>query len=170
MMPTGPASLLSISVPGHAPLTAWIDVKPQAPALFTWQTGTTDSSKYAVAQHSDFSNVGKAGLFPQQSSSFTTPAKPGEVIVLYASGLGATSTSGTFGSIADKPYSVAGTVTATVGGTNAKVLYSGLVQGLADIYQINCQLPSSLPDGDVQIVVSVNGTLSASALVTIRNQ
>jgi len=50
-----------------------------SPGLFTFD------GKYLAAQHADYSYVGKPGLI---SGVTTTPAQPGEVIILWGTGLG----------------------------------------------------------------------------------
>src|ERR1035441_3001671 len=53
-----------------------------APAFFTIGGGA-----YVAAQHTDYSTVGAANLLPGMT---TTPAKPGETILLYGTGFGPT--------------------------------------------------------------------------------
>ena len=65
---------------------AKITLARAAPAFFMY---APQSNKYVAAQHADFSAVGQDGLFG--TSTRSTPAKPGEVIVLYGTGFGPTS-------------------------------------------------------------------------------
>ena len=52
-----------------------------APAFFLWQ------EKFAVATRPDFTWIGPPDLFP---GATTTPAKPGEIVILWGTGFGAT--------------------------------------------------------------------------------
>jgi uncharacterized protein (TIGR03437 family) len=71
-------------------------VVPASPEFFLWP-GTS----YIVAEHANGSLIGPIGLGPG-----STPAKPGETVVLYANGLGAVSgnvVSGSDGSLPRLP-------------------------------------------------------------------
>jgi uncharacterized protein (TIGR03437 family) len=78
------------------------------------------------------------------------PAQAGEALAIYGFGLGATSPSVDAGNAA--PFSPLARTTATaqvtVDGMPVQVLYSGLVPGLAGLYQVNFVLPAGLIAGD----------------------
>jgi uncharacterized protein (TIGR03437 family) len=120
-----------------------------------------------VAQHSDYSNVGKAGLFPNQSGSFTTPAKPGETIILYGTGFGPTNPAITPGIMTDKTYPISPLPTATIGGQPAQVQFAGLIATLSQIYQVNVTIPTNVGIGDQPLILNVNGTPSATGTITV---
>ena len=70
----------------------------------------------------------------------TNPARRGEVISVYATGLGALRTQG--------PLSVTVTpVTGSVGDQNLVSQYSGAAPGFPGLYQVNLFLPTTLPPG-----------------------
>jgi len=140
-----------------------------APSFFTWQPGGPDSGRYLLAQHSDFTNVGKAGLFPGTPPGFTTPAKPGETIILYGTGFGPTSPPIANGIATDKVYWLNPIPTATLGGAPAAVVFGGLVPPLSQAYQFNVTIPPDAPDGDQALVVNVGGTLSTAGLITVQH-
>ncbi len=126
-----------------------------APALFT--TSQTGLGAGAFLHGADFSGVGSS-----------SPATAGEVILLYATGLGAVSPAGQTGALASAS-SVTGTVTVTIGGQTAVVQYAGLAPGFAGLYQINVVVPSGIPSGDNAVVVSVDGTpATGQATVAIK--
>ncbi len=164
---SGSGMPLVVSVPGQQPVTAWLAVANSAPAFFTWQTGTAETGKYLVAQHADYKNVGKVGLFPGEAAGFTTPAKPGETIILYGTGLGQTTPAIAPGIITDKLYSIEPLPTATVNGVSAEVGFAGLIPPLSQVYQVNLTIPDGAAPGDATIVVNVSGTNSASGLITL---
>jgi uncharacterized protein (TIGR03437 family) len=141
-----------------------------APSFFTWQPATADFGKYLIAQHAaDYSNIGKVGLFPGLSANFTTPAKPGETIILYGTGFGPTSPPVAGGIETDKVYALSPTPTATLGGAPATVTFAGLIPPLSQVYQIVVNIPDNAPDGDQALVVTVNGTQSFSGLITVQH-
>jgi uncharacterized protein (TIGR03437 family) len=165
---TGPGAQILLNTPNKNNLTAWMGVDATAPSFFTWITTTSDSGKYLVAQHaSNFTNVGKSGLYPNQPATFTTPAKPGETVVLYGTGFGPTSPVIAQGIITDTVYPLSPTPTATIGGITAQVTFAGLIPSLSQIYQVNLVVPSNAPNGDLQVIVNVNGTTSYPGLITV---
>src|SRR5258708_5543517 len=87
-------------------------------------------------------------------NNLTTPATPGSVMILYGTGLGPIS-----GGDSPPPGAVStgGTVTVTVGGKAATVLYAGRTPQFPGEDQINIQLPADVPVGCyTPAVVTVN--------------
>jgi uncharacterized protein (TIGR03437 family) len=99
--------------------------------------------------------------------SFTTPAKPGETVMLYANGFGPTSVPFITGS--DKQSGVLSPLPAiTVGGIPASVQYAGI--GYAGEYQFNVVIPSSLANGDQPITATYDGIPTPpGASITVHN-
>jgi len=98
------------------------------------------------------------------NSTFTvvtgsSPANPGEAIVIYATGLGPVSPAGVSGA----SPSLASTVTrptVTLGGVSCNILYSGLAPELVSVYQIDITVPSGLSAG-------IGGLLSNTANLAV---
>jgi uncharacterized protein (TIGR03437 family) len=126
-----------------------------APAFFLW------SGKYAVATRPDYSLVAPANLIQGVT---TTPAKPGDVVILWGTGFGATTPAVDPGVLppSDQLAYVANAVTVTVGGVPATVVGAALAPGNAGLYQIAVQVPSSVPDGDLPLLAQVSGIESPS--------
>jgi uncharacterized protein (TIGR03437 family) len=125
-----------------------ITVVDAAPQLFKSKDG------YAIAQHgADYSLV-----------TPDSPAKPGEVIVFYASGLGRTIPNlATPFDIQQIPSKVAGELNLSLGGiavNPADIWYAGLTPGIAGVYQINLKLGDALGT-DSEIRASMAGQTSA---------
>ena len=109
-------------------------------------------------------NVPEDGTHPKN----TVPAKPGDTLILWGTGFGPTTPAAPVGQdpVAGVLYYTADTVTVTVGGINANVIYS-VLSGYAGLYQIAIQVPS-IPKGDQPIVATVGGVSSPSTtLITI---
>jgi uncharacterized protein (TIGR03437 family) len=89
----------------------------------------------------------------------TTPAKPGELVVLYANGFGPTSTPVVSGSVTQS-----GTLSplpvVKIGGVTAMVQFAGLVS--PGEFQFNVVVPPNTLDGD-QPVIAAYGGLSTQA-------
>ncbi|MFN7939532.1 MAG: IPT/TIG domain-containing protein [Bryobacteraceae bacterium] len=84
----------------------------------------------------------------------TTPAQPGETIVLYGTGFGATSPAAEPGKVVTSALRTASSVRVRIHNQDAAVSYSGLVS--AGLYQINVTVPE-LPDGDYPVTAEVAG-------------
>jgi uncharacterized protein (TIGR03437 family) len=126
-----------------------------SPAFFLW------SGKYAVATRQDFSLVGPSGLF---AGPATVPAKPGDVIILWGTGFGATNPAVAPGTVppANQVCSVISPVSVTIGNVAATVIGAALAPGNAGLYQIAVQVPVSLPDGDQPVIAQLAGMQSPS--------
>lgn len=127
-----------------------------APSFFVFNGGP-----YIAATHLNGSLIGPATLYPGAS----TPATPGETIVLYANGFGPTSTPVTSGSVTQS-----GTLSPlpiiTLGGVPATVAFAGLVA--PGEFQFNVVVPSTLANGDQSILATYNGQVTQSnTLITI---
>ena len=95
-----------------------------------------------------------------------SPAKPGQVMVAYGTGLGAFAAGDNTASPAFD-FSKTLTIQAIVGGVNIPVAYAGRA-GYAGEDQINFTLPANIPTGcAVTLQISVNGKLSAPTSISI---
>jgi uncharacterized protein (TIGR03118 family) len=121
-----------------------------SPGFFVIQNG-----KYIVATHADGTLVGPAALLP----GLTTPANPGETITLYGTGFGPTNPA-TDGLVVTTPATAATQPVVSIGGATASVTFAGLTS--AGLYQVNVQLPGTLPDGDAAVIAQV-GTVKSQA-------
>ncbi len=129
-----------------------------SPSFFIFGNGP-----YVAATHTNGSLIGPATLYPGS----TTPAKPGETIVLYANGFGATSVPVVSGS-SMQTGTLSPAPAIKIGGVAAAVGFAGLVA--PGEYQFNVTVPASLADGDQPIVASYSGqTTQAGTLITIQH-
>ncbi|MGO9256042.1 MAG: hypothetical protein ACLQU1_07045 [Bryobacteraceae bacterium] len=129
-----------------------------SPSFFVFNGGP-----YVAAVHANGSLIGPTSLYPGS----TMPAKPGETVVLYANGFGATSTPVTGGSLTQS-----GTLSPlpaiTIGGVAATVMFAGLVA--PGEFQFNVVVPSPLANGDQPITATYNGlTTQPGTRITIQN-
>src|SRR5260370_25571747 len=95
------------------------------------------------------------------------PAKPGDIVSLFGTGLGATSLAVAPGALARGIAHVTTTpVTVTIGGVtlaSSDVFYAGLSPtSISGLYQLNVRIPASTPDGDIPVTVSIGGMQSPS--------
>ena len=144
--PDAMAGPVSVVLTNNGTVSAAYTAQAQAasPSFFVFD-GTN-----VAATHAGGSLLGPATLYPGS----TTPAKPGEIVVLYANGFGATSTPVVSGSSAQS-----GTLPAlpvvTIGGVSAMVQFAGLVA--PGEFQFNVVVPATLADGNQPIAAAYNG-------------
>ncbi len=133
------------------------EAKAYSPSFFIFGAGP-----YVVATHASGALLGPTSLYP----GLTTPAAPGEVVVLYANSFGPVSPAVVAGSEAqsgDLPSSPV----IDIGGLPASVQFAGLVS--PGLYQFNVVVPSSAPDGDDSITAQYNGfTTQSGVLLTVQ--
>ncbi len=119
---------------------------------------------YVAAVHADGTYVGKPGLI---SGAVTRPAQPGEIIMLFGTGFGATTPPQPASELVTSPVILGNQVQVMIGGVSAKVNYAGLVESGLD--QINVTVPS-VPTGDATISATVaGGTTQAGMSITVQN-
>ena len=125
---------------------------PASPGIFTLDvSGSGDG----VIAHADNSLVSAA-----------KPARAGEEVVIYATGLGATNPSFATGTAANQINTTVLPVSVTIGGKVARVTYGGLTQGWVGLYQVNAIVPSGLT-GSQPVVITVGSRYSSRAGVTM---
>jgi uncharacterized protein (TIGR03437 family) len=114
---------------------------------------------------------GQAAALNQDGSANTpsNPAAVGSVIAVFMTGLGPVDHAVATGAAASaNPLSrVTGTVSALIGGQSAQVAFAGLAPGFAGLYQVNVRVPQ-VAAGNLAVVISVNGVVSNSGLITVR--
>lgn len=119
-----------------------IQLSSTSPGLFLW------GDNNPVAVHLD-----------GQLISSLSPAAPGEVIVIYAAGLGRTvpDTSGGHLATAAFPIYYASQLQVLLDGTATppgSILYAGLAPGFAGLYQINLTVPLDVsPDPEIRLAI-----------------
>jgi len=114
------------------------------PSIYSY---SVSSKNYAAALFQDYSLMGDPAVVPG-----THKAKPGDIIQLYAAGLGPSPS----GSVLTSPVPITG-VGVTIGTTDAVVLAAALVA--PGQYQVNFIVPQ-VADGEYSITVSTSGKTS----------
>jgi len=125
----------------------------------------------ASVQPNIFEQDGTAFATDQQSQRISpeNPARPGQNLQIFATGLGLVDQATGSGSPSPSSSTVLNPVRVRIGGINAPVSFQGLAPGFVGLYQINVFLPGIVQPGDeVTVVLEQNGIPSnASFPVTI---
>ncbi len=148
------AGQIQVVVTDNGLTSATVNVPAQllAPAFFL-----ADTAGHIAAEHGGGTAI-----------STTAPAAPGEEIVLYGTGFGATTPAVVDGQLLATASPLVVPPAVTFNGASAKVVFAGLVG--TGLYQINVIVPSGLPDGDAAVVATLGAfNTPAGALITIKN-
>ncbi len=103
------------------------------------------------------------------------PGKPGDVLVLWAAGLGAVNAGDALKTVvAGVPYDgpdapVLSPITAVMSGHPVEVLSATLPQGAIGIYEIRILLPPDLPGTTASLFISQDGRLSNTVTIPVDN-
>jgi uncharacterized protein (TIGR03437 family) len=131
-----------------------------SPALFTHRL---NGKVHAVAQiANEYALVAPAGAMPETPSR---PARAGDYLQLYATGLGATDPPYPVGQKLDSTYPVEdlSRVSVLVGAMPAEVLYAGMI--MPGLYQVNIRVPNGVAAGEQPLVLRIEGRSSPSEVV-----
>jgi len=130
-----------------------IQLTTAVPAILQFTSGAV------VAQHPDGTLV-----------SDTSPATPGEYVVIYLSGLGATDISVPSGSASpsNPPANVLDTPVLTLNGTEVPTVFAGLAPTFVGLYQINFQIPQAFVSGNYQLLITQSGTASNQTILSVQ--
>lgn len=128
------------------------------PALFNTQGSASSANTpgLVIATHADGRQVAMPSVFG--CTAACSPANPGETIVLYGTGFGATKTPVPAGQLVGTPVGLENQVSVTIGGQQAAVNYAGRTSSGLD--QLNVVLPSGMQtssDGSALVVATVKG-------------
>jgi uncharacterized protein (TIGR03437 family) len=153
----GPAAVV-VTSSGGTSAAFTVTAGQYSPAFFVWP------GNQAVATHLDFTFATKPGTFPGVT---TVPAKPGETIILFGTGLGPTTPSTPAGTLvpATPTYDTSALPTVSLNNASVTVVGAALTPNSAALYQVAIQVPSSIGNGDFPVQVSIGGVTSPVGLI-----
>ena len=156
-LPNGSTQVVITTSSGsNAPVSA--TVAEFGPAFFAWP------NNQVVATFQNFSYAAASGTF---SGVTTTPAKPGDTIILWGTGFGPTHPTAPAGqeTPSNETYNTATLPAVTVNNVPATVYGAALAPGFAGLYQIAIQVPNALGAGNWPVVATIGGVSSPTGLV-----
>ena len=133
---TGSTASFVVTTGGRSTAAVEIPLAKTSPGIFTVPSAGTGPGAILKA---DFSLV-----------SASNPAKRGDVVLVFLTGLGAVTPPISDGTLAPtNPLSrVPGTLGVYIGGKQADILFQGLAPGLFGLYQLNLKIPLNSPTGN----------------------
>ena len=160
LAPDVPPGPVTVTVTTAAGTSAAFSTTASAygPAFFVWP------GNQAVATRTDYTFAVKPGTF---AGATTVAAKPGDVIILWATGFGPTNPVAPPGMATpgSGTYPTASAPTIKVNNIAAIVYGAALAPGSAGLYQIAIQVPSNLADGDWPIQAIIGGITSTAGTI-----
>ena len=172
LLPSGATSgTVNITVENGAATSIPMSVQlaALAPGIYSIPAGVG----YAVAINADGSIAAPPGAIPGIA---THPANPGDVLILYANGLGPVGVPNSSGGLTFSPPALGAasldatryTLTAPtllVGGAQAQLIFSGLTPQFVGINQINFVVPAVTPGNAIPIQLVEGGITSTNQVV-----
>ncbi len=156
-LPTGTTASLVVKKGELFTTPEVVTIVPAQPAIFS--VNQAGSGQGAVLD----------GQFRLVEAS--NPVAGGEVVQIYATGLGMTNPAVATGAAAPEspPARVVVPVTVTIGGREAAVEFAGLAPGFVGLYQVNARVPAGVAASPaVPLVLTQSGIASNTVTIAIR--
>jgi uncharacterized protein (TIGR03437 family) len=152
----GTSATVVASVAGQASTTpATIAVAPVSPGIFT---ATADGKGAGAITHVNGSAV-----------TTQNPAQRGELVILYATGLGQVAPAIPTGALPAGVSNTVSPVTLTIGGIGVAPDFAGLAGCCVGLNQINVRVPAGVSPGNaVPVVLSIGGQSSNAATIAVQ--
>jgi uncharacterized protein (TIGR03437 family) len=150
----GPAKV-AVSVAGRSSTATTANVATVAPGIFTY---TADGKGAGAITHVDGSAV-----------TTQSPAQPGELVILYATGLGAVMPAVPTGALPAGTSSSVSQVMLNIGGIGVIPDFAGLAGCCVGLNQINARVPAGVSRGNaVPVVLNISGKSSNTATIAVQ--
>jgi uncharacterized protein (TIGR03437 family) len=139
---------------GAASPVVFTPVQINQPAIFNYSAG---GDVFGAILHANF-----------KLANIADPAKPGETVLIYCTGLGYVVAPLPADGVAATGQMTLNAPTVTIGGANAPVSFSGLAPGYVGLYQVNAQVPSGLAAGNQPVIITIGGAMGKSVLLPVQ--
>jgi uncharacterized protein (TIGR03437 family) len=151
----GPVSVV-VANNGASSAPAAAQLQAVAPAFFQYP-GTS----YAVTSRlPDYAALADPSAVPG-----TAAARPGDLVVLWGTGFGATNPATPAGTAVSGAPAVVTAPTVTVGGVPAEVVSTVLTTGSAGLYQLTVRIPPAAPPGPLAVQAAVGGVRTLAGVL-----
>jgi uncharacterized protein (TIGR03437 family) len=156
-------ALLRVVINGRESYAQQMRIAPFDPAIFTANQSGSGQGSILIA--------GTAFLAaPEGFIPGSRPVRHGEFLAIYCNGLGQVNDPPLSGAAtpSDKLYETVERPTVTIGGVEAKVIFSGLAPGFTGLYQVNVEVSPDTPAGDaVPLVLTIGETPSNEVTIAV---
>jgi uncharacterized protein (TIGR03437 family) len=149
---SGPSVTIAAVSGATSSASLTVPVLTAQPGIFNYSAG---GDTFGAILHANF-----------QTANTANPAKTGETVLIYCTGLGAVSSPPADGAAGNGEVTL-NTPTVMIGGEKALVSFSGLAPGFVGLYQVNAEVPASLKAGNQAVTVEVSGASSNSVLLPV---
>jgi uncharacterized protein (TIGR03437 family) len=150
---------VTVHTPNGTSVPVAVNFAPTMPGIFSSIAG---GQSYAIAVNSSDSSL----VWPQGLAGASHPAKAGDVLIIYATGLGAVDHTPVDGGLPSELAHTIATPTVLFGGVAGDVQFSGLAPQFVGVNQLNVQVPTGVTAGSaVPLQIKVNGFTSANTVV-----
>lgn len=163
---TGPVPVVVTNCGGSSG-AANINASATLPGILAPASFKVNGKQYVVAQLPDTKFAGDPAILPAAER----PVRPGETITLYGIGFGPVNPSFAPGVIVGGQNRVTGNLKILFGQVDAtsSIQYAGLSPNFIGLYQFNVTVPSSVPAGDQQLSVTLDGVdTGQNMFITVR--
>ena len=151
----GALATVSVSVGGQASTPATVSLASVAPGIFT---ASADGKGAGAVTHVDGSAV-----------TTQNPAHAGELVILYATGLGQVAPAVATGGLPAGASSTVAPVTLSIGGISVIPDFAGLAGCCVGLNQINVRVPAGVSSGNaVPVVLNIGGQSSNTATIAVQ--
>jgi uncharacterized protein (TIGR03437 family) len=157
----GPASL-TVTTPSGASAARSVTIGAVAPDIFTLNT----AGQGAILLAASGEPAAPAGSLPGRGSR---PARRGEVVSIFCTGLGAVANPPQNGDPASAavPSPVTRLVQVRIGGVLADASFAGLAPGFVALYQVNVRIPDGVAPGNTVPLQLVTGAVSNTVTMAV---
>ena len=152
---TGASATVQVTVSGQASAPQLVAIAPVSPGIFTF---TSDGKGSGAFTHVDGSPV-----TPQN------PAHAGELVILYATGLGQVTPSVPTGTLPGGASATAAPTALTIDGITVAPDFAGLSGCCVGLNQVNVRLPASTRSATtIPVVLTIRGVASNSVTIAVQ--
>jgi uncharacterized protein (TIGR03437 family) len=150
---SGPTATIAVANGDTTGAPVTVPILRAQPGIFNYSAG---GNTFGAILHANF-----------QTANTANPAKTGEIVLIYCTGLGAVSSPPADGAAGNGQLTV-NMPTVMIGGEKALVSFSGLAPGFVGLYQVNAEVPMNLKAGNQAVTVEVSGASSNSVLLPVQ--
>jgi uncharacterized protein (TIGR03437 family) len=162
-----PSAAVQVSLMGQDSASTTVSLAPLSPGLMSLDS--TGAGQGLILNDTEANQGIQSFAAPEGSAPNSHPAAAGDVIEIYATGLGAVTPPVATGAL---PQGLAQTIVSpivTIGGIPATVVFSGLANCCVGLNQVNVVVPDGIAPSDAApILLSVGGVPSNVVTVAIQ--